>query len=298
MTAMTMRKRKSQRRPAPLARPVIYAISDSTGNLARHMLTAFLTQFPPGALSVHFEAFVRSEGRLDQVLSAAQKARGVVCHAMVSPAFKARITAFCDAAQVPCCDLTGGVVEFLSSQTGVATSTDLEALHRLDESYRQRIGALEFTLSHDDGLGTETLCDADIVLAGISRTSKTPTSIYLAQQGYRVANVALAYGVEPPPQLLALPPGRVMALTINPQQLVLIRTRREAGWRMDASAYGDPEHVAQEVAWARRLFARQHWAVLDVTDQAVEETAARIIETLAPARGSTADPDAYQAELA
>src|SRR6476659_3535721 len=114
--------RKARVTTPPASAPVVYAISDSTGNLARHMLTAFLTQFPPGALSVRFEAFVRSEARLEEVLEAALAARGVVCHAMVSPAFKARITGFCAAAGIPCCDLTGGVVEFLSHQTGVATT--------------------------------------------------------------------------------------------------------------------------------------------------------------------------------
>jgi regulator of PEP synthase PpsR (kinase-PPPase family) len=152
--------------------------------------------------------------------------------------------------------------------------------HRLDEGYQRRIDALEFALGHDDGLGLATLAEADIVLAGVSRTGKTPTSIYLAQQGYRVANVSLAVEVEPPPQLLALRAKKVVGLVISPQQLVMIRTRREADWHMARTSYGDPAHVAREIAWARQLYARQGWPVLDVTDQAIEETAARIVDAL------------------
>jgi regulator of PEP synthase PpsR (kinase-PPPase family) len=162
----------------------------------------------------------------------------------------------------------------------------LAALHRMDEGYRRRIGALEYTIAHDDGLGLSTLADADVVLAGVSRTGKTPTSIYLAQQGYRVANVALAIESPPPPELLALRGRKVVGLVISPEQLVMIRTRREANWGMDRTGYGESDHVARELAWARQLFARQGWPVLDVTDQAIEETAAKVVEAL----GLTATP--------
>jgi [pyruvate, water dikinase]-phosphate phosphotransferase / [pyruvate, water dikinase] kinase len=281
MTALSPGPATRRRRQAS-ARPVIYVLSDSTGNLARHMLTAFLTQFEANTLSVHFKTFIRSEAQLNDVLDKARGDQAVVCHAMVSPRFKKDIASFCRKANLPCADLTGGIVEFLARHTGVAAITDVEALHRLDAAYRQRIGALEFTLSHDDGLGTDTLDEADIVLVGVSRTSKTPTSIFLAQQGYRVANVSLALEVDPPPQLLALPPGRIVGLTINPEQLVLIRTRRESAWRMSGSAYGDPDRVSREVEAARRLFAQHHWPVLNITDQAIEETAAKIVEILKP----------------
>lgn len=250
------------------------------------MLTAFATQFPAGALSVHFETFLRDESQLSRTLEKAAAENAVVCHAMVSPRFKKQISDFCSEHELPCCDLTGGIVDFLSRHTGVAACTDVGSLHCLDESYKQRIAALEFALGHDDGLGAETLIDADIVLVGVSRTSKTPTSIFLAHQGYRVANVSLALQIEPPAQLLAMPSGKVVALTIRPEQLVLIRARREAAWQMKDSAYRDPEYVIQEVDSARRLFAKHRWPVLDVTDHAIEETAARIVEIVGVASSS------------
>jgi regulator of PEP synthase PpsR (kinase-PPPase family) len=168
-------------------------------------------------------------------------------------------------------------VQFLAKESGISPDADYRRLHDVDDAYHRRISALEFTLEHDDGLGLDTLADADIVLVGVSRTSKTPTSIYLAQQGYCVANVALAQEVEPPQQLLKLSPRKVVAFVIDPQQLAEIRTRRQTGWRMANTSYNDPEHVRAEMAWARRFYARQGWPVLDVTDQAIEETAARIL---------------------
>jgi regulator of PEP synthase PpsR (kinase-PPPase family) len=270
----------------------LYVLSDSTGNLARHMLAAMLTQFPKGSAHVHFRTFVRSPQPLDEVLAQVRAHPGGICHAMVSAAFKQRIAEFCHSANLPHHDLTGGLVDFLSQVTALAPRGDLRLIHRIDEDYKRRIGALEYTIDHDDGLGLDTLADADIVLAGVSRTGKTPTSIYLAQQGYRVANVALAIESAPPKELLGLPPGKAVGLVINPQQLVMIRQRRATGWNLGRTSYGDPAHVAREIAWARQLFARQNWPVLDVTDQAIEETAGKIVQALGlkgPSRNTPGD---------
>ena len=265
----------------PAARS-IYVLSDSTGNLPRHMLAAFLTQFPSDALTVHCEAFVRTPDRARQVLAWAKADNAAVCHAMVSRELKDLVSGYCRRAKLPCRDLTGGIMEFLTRATGLEPRPNVSALHRIDEEYHRRIGALEFTLAHDDGLGLDTLHEADIVLAGISRTSKTPTSIYLAQQGYRVANVSLAIEVDPPGELLALPSHKVIGLLIDSQQLVMIRTRRQTAWRMEQTSYGDPAHVAREIAWTRRLFNESGWHSLDVTDQAIEETAAKITAIAGP----------------
>ena len=274
--------------PASVAPPIVYILSDSTGNLARHMLAAFITQFPADSIAPQFHTFIRGEYRLDEVLRKIQDKPGAVGHAMVSEPFKEKIAAFCRKAGLPHCDLTGGVVKFLSQATGCKPQSDLSSLHRMDESYQRRIGALEFTLAHDDGLGLATLTDADIVLAGVSRTGKTPTSIYLAQQGYCVANIALAMEVAPPPQLLQLRSKKVVGLIICPQQLVMIRTRRETDWKMSRTSYGEPDHVEREIAWARQLFGRCGWPILDVTDQAIEETAAKIIDVLGIAGSAAA----------
>jgi regulator of PEP synthase PpsR (kinase-PPPase family) len=264
----------------------VFILSDSTGNLARHVLTAVRTQFPRDSIVERYENFIRNDDRLTRILTEARDAKAAICHAIVSIDLKARIAAFCTEANLPCFDLTGGLVKFLEAATGAKCASDLEVLHQLDEAYRRRIDAMEFTLSHDDGLGLETLNEADVVLAGVSRTSKTPTSILLAQQGYRAANVSLAKGVSPPAALLALPAQRVIALTINPDQLALIRAHRQVAWGMSQTDYGAPASVQAEIAWSRNLFRERGWRVLDVTDQAVEETAAKIASLIgSPAQG-------------
>jgi regulator of PEP synthase PpsR (kinase-PPPase family) len=259
---------------------VIHVVSDSTGNLAHHILTAILTQFQLDSFQTRFWTFVRTEQQLEKVLTQIVSQPGVVMHAVVSPQTKQRITEFCAAKHLPCKDVTGGFVEFLASASGTTPSADPERLHRVDEAYQRRIKAVEFTLAHDDGLGLETIGEADVVLAGVSRTSKTPTSIYLSQLGYRSANVSLARAVEPPAELLAMPAGKVVGLVIDPHRLVEIRRRRQAEWAMGHTNYDDADAVREEITWSRRLFARQGWPIIDVTNNAVEETAARIVDLL------------------
>ena len=276
--------------PAPAPLRTIYVLSDSTGNLPRHMLAAFLTQFPPGTFTVCARNFLDAPAKLGAALAEVGAAPGIVMHALVEPATKRRVAAYCAAAGVPCCDLTGAFVQFLSDAAGVAPTPSVGRLHQVDSEYARRVKAVEFALEHDDGLGLDTLQDADVVLVGVSRTSKTPTCMYLAQQGYRAGNYALAMDSEPPAQLLALPAKKVAALVIDPRQLSEIRTRRQTAWHMADTAYNLPGSVVAEVAWSRRLFARAGWTVFDVTNQAIEETAARIVDRLGLAqRGAVPD---------
>jgi [pyruvate, water dikinase]-phosphate phosphotransferase / [pyruvate, water dikinase] kinase len=259
---------------------VIHCLSDSTGNLARHMLTAFLTQFPPGSIELVTHNFLRPLDKLDAALDAVAGRPGVVFHAMVARAAKDRVAAFCAERGLPVCDLTGDFVDFIARSTGIEPSGNVAALHELSEGYRARIAALEFTLAHDDGLGLDTLHEAEIVLAGVSRTSKTPTSIFLGQQGYKVANIALAIESPVPAELTALGPAQVVGLLIDPQRLIEVRTSRRKSWSMQPGAYTDEDHVVEELTWSRRLFSRQGWRTLDVSNTAIEETAGRVIELL------------------
>ena len=260
----------------------VFVLSDSTGNLARHALMAVLTQFPPQTISLRFENFVRTEARIDTLLFEAGEQKAAVCHAIVSERLKQRIQDTCRTARIRCHDLTGGLVHFLEKSACVAPTGDVEVLHKLDEAYHQRIGAMEFTLDHDDGLGLESIYESDVVLVGVSRTSKTPTSILLAQQGYRAANVSLAHGIQPPLQLFSMSARKVVGLTINADQLAVIRAHRQVAWGMSQTEYGLPQSVNDEVNWCRALFRQRGWPVLDVTDQAVEETAAKVIGLVGP----------------
>lgn len=281
-----MKKRAATRnKPSatPPSRPsgpvTLHLLSDSTGNLAQHMLAAFLTQFPDGAFIVRRQNFLSTEAKLRQAMAGVEQHRGIVLHAVVHPEYKQIIQKQCRSIGSPHCDLTGQFVDFLARESGIAPKPDIDTLHETGGAYTRRIAALEFTLAHDDGLGLETIDDAQVVLVGVSRTSKTPTSIFLAQQGYRVSNVSLALGIEPPRELLALRSG-VVGLIINARQLEEIRTNRSVAWHMGDTNYSNPRHIAEELAWCRRLFSQRGWPVLDVTDRAIEETAARIVEML------------------
>jgi regulator of PEP synthase PpsR (kinase-PPPase family) len=273
--------------PADGKTRLLYVLSDSTGNLPHHMVAAFVTQFPPGSFEIRQRNFLQTDQEINEVMAQLASEPGLVLHAVVSPGHKQRITETCRRLALPCRDLTGDFVQFLADSTGVQPLSDRSRLHQTGSDYFGRITALEFTLEHDDGLGLDTLRDADVVLAGVSRTSKTPTSIYLAQLGFKVANVSLAMEVQPPAQLRQVRPGRGIGLVISPAHLTEIRIRRQESWQMERTSYSDPRHVAHEIAWSREVFDGLKWPVLDVTDQAVEETAGRILETLKIPRAPT-----------
>jgi hypothetical protein len=241
-------------------------------------MAAVLTQFAAGTFTVRARTFLNTLPKLDAKLGEVQEQPGAVVHAVVSAEAKLHIARRCGEIGVPSYDLTGGIVQFLGEVSASKPSADVGRLHDvITDEYRRRIRAIEFALEHDDGLKRETLREADLVLVGVSRTSKTPTSIYLAQNGYKVANVALAYGIDPPRELFELPSGKVVGLVIDPRQLAEIRTRRQREWGMAGSSYNDPDHVTREMAWSRQLFARQGWKIVDVTDCAIEETAAKVL---------------------
>ena len=283
----SLRERGSKAEPPPSGPRPIHVLSDSTGNLGRHVLTAILTQFPADAFRLEMRSFIRSPKQIEDVFQQIQAAPGVVFHGMLDHAHKEQIEQACKKLGIGCCDLTGPFVDLLARTSGITPGRNYELLHRVDEAYNRRVRALEFTLEHDDALGLDTLDRADIVLVGVSRTSKTPTSIYLAQLGYYVANVALAIQVEPPKELLALTGNKVVGLVIDPRTLTEIRDRRREEWRMaPGSSYTDEQEVAREIAWSRKLFNRQGWPVLDVTNQAVEETAARVVHALGLGKGT------------
>jgi regulator of PEP synthase PpsR (kinase-PPPase family) len=258
----------------------VYVLSDSTGNLARHMLTAFLTQFPPDALKVIARTFVDTPRKVDDVFAEIAAASGIIFHAVVSESVKRAIVSCAERLRLPACDLTGEFVSFLSMHSGLEPTHDAHRLHHMDNAYDRRIMAIEFALDHDDGQGLESLHEADIVLVGVSRTSKTPTTVYLAQQGFKAGNVALAIEVDPPRELLMLDATRVIGMTIQPHELADIRARRGEQWRLGKSIYNELDHVEREIRWSRDLFRRQGWQILDVTHQAIEETAARIVSLL------------------
>jgi regulator of PEP synthase PpsR (kinase-PPPase family) len=285
-------ERKTHQKPLVAKEAVpLYVLSDSTGNLARHMVSSFLTQFPLGSFQVHVKPFVHEPMRMKAALEMIAHRPGIVLHAVVAAELKQKIQQECARLNTPCCDLTGPAVDFLSRASHVQPAIDPQQMHPVDNAYCHRINAMGFTLEHDDGLGLDTLSEAQIVLAGVSRTGKTPTSVYLAMLGFRVANVSLAMNVALPAQLLALPPGKAVGLIIEPHQLAEIRTRRQQSWKMNTTRYNELAEVDEEIRWCRGVFNKLRCPVLDVTDQAIEETAARVLEALNLTEPSKHDQD-------
>jgi regulator of PEP synthase PpsR (kinase-PPPase family) len=210
----------------------------------------------------------------------------VVLHTIVDKDLRAELERGCRALEMPCVAALDPMVAALARYLGASISTRVGAQHALDNDYFNRMDALSYAINHDDGQGTQDLEAADVVLVGVSRTSKTPTSIYLAHRGIRAANVPLVPGAEPPAQLFTLKRAVVVGLTLSPDRLIQIRRNRLLSLKENReSDYVETDAVRAEIIAARRLFEKQGWPIIDVTRRSVEETAAAIINLLSGGRG-------------
>jgi len=263
----------------------VHLVSDSTGETLNALARAACARFTNVLPIEHIYALVRSPRQLERALEEIGNAPGVVLHTIVDPALRGALESGCVQMDMPCMAALDPLVSALSRYLGATGSARAGA--RLDADYFDRIDALNYALSHDDGQGGQELERADVVLVGVSRTSKTPTCIYLAHRGVRAANVPLVTPGEVPPKLRALKGGvLIVALTLAPDRLLEIRRNRlrTLNERRE-SDYVDADAVRQEVVLARRLFEREGWPVIDVTRRSVEETAAAIINLLSGGRG-------------
>jgi regulator of PEP synthase PpsR (kinase-PPPase family) len=259
----------------------VHLVSDSTGETLNALARAVCARFTNVLPIEHIYALVRSQRQLDRALGEIGDAPGVVLHTIVDGNLREALEAGCMKLDMPCIPALDPLVSTLSRYLGAPLSTQVGAQYALDSDYFNRMEALSYALGHDDGQGGQDLDRADVVLVGVSRTSKTPTSIYLAHRGVRAANVPLIPGAPLPEALVNLKTAPVVALTISPDRLVQIRRNRLRTLREDReSAYVDTDGVRDEIVKARRLFERQGWPVIDVTRRSVEETAAAVINIL------------------
>jgi regulator of PEP synthase PpsR (kinase-PPPase family) len=261
---------------------VIYVVSDSTGETAERVTRATLLQFPDAQVRLKIERRVRDRRGLTAILQQAASAEALVVFTLVRPELREHFNEEAERLQVPHVDVIGSLL----SQIGQHLESDPvnipSAEMPLSAEYFRRVEAIEFAVKSDDGKEPRNLNKADLVLCGVSRTSKTPLSTYLASRGLKVANVPLVLGVEPPKELLELPGFRVIGLTIGVDQILDIRKHRlqQLGMPPDAN-YGLRDHVKSELEYAHQIF-RDHpdWVVVDVTNCAIEETATIILEAL------------------
>jgi [pyruvate, water dikinase]-phosphate phosphotransferase / [pyruvate, water dikinase] kinase len=262
----------------------VHLVSDSTGETLNALARAACARFTNVLPIEHIYALVRSPRQLERALEEIGNAPGVVLHTIVDPTLRGALEGGCQDMDMPCMAALDPLVSALSRYLGATGSARAGA--RLDADYFDRIDALNYALSHDDGQGGQELSRADVVLVGVSRTSKTPTCIYLAHRGVRAANVPLVPAGEIPPKLAALKGIPIIALTLAPDRLLEIRRNRlrTLNERRESN-YVDADAVRQEVVQARRLFEREGWPVIDVTRRSVEETAAAVLNILSGGRG-------------
>ena len=261
----------------------LHLVSDSTGETLITVARAVAAQYANVTAVEHVYPLVRSQKQLDRVLTEIEEAPGIVLFTLLEKDLVGRLEAKCQEINSPSLSIIGPVMQLFQAYLGAATTGRVGAQHTLNAEYFKRIDALNYTMMHDDGQHTEGLEDADVVLVGVSRTSKTPTSIYLANRGVRTANVPLVPGIPLPQQLETLQKPLVVSLHATPERLIQVRQNRMLSMGSDNTGddYIDRQSVTEEVTFARKLSAKYGWALLDVTRRSIEETAAAVMKLLA-----------------
>jgi len=261
------------------ARHHVYIVSDATGLSAETAARAALAQFQleRGQVQLHRYVSITDPSHFPGIIRDARAKRGVILHTLATADWARQLTQLATEAGVASHDLLGTTVHVIASAFNLTPRATPTPHHRLDAAYFQRVEAMEWTVRHDDGRAQDHLHEADLVLIGVSRVSKTPLSIYLANRGCKTANVPIVLGVPVNPAIYTLPRGRVFGLTIDAEVLLEIRRNRvrQLGTN-DGGEYADPRTVQTELEYAHEVFRKGRFPVIDVTGRAVEETAAEI----------------------
>lgn len=268
----------------------VHLVSDSTGETLNTVFNAVTSQFAAANAFEHIYSLIRSRSQMEKVLADIEAAPGLVLYTVVNADLRRLLEGRCSELQTPAISVLDPFIEAFSDYLGLEQTRRAGAQHEMDEAYFKRIGAVDFTLAHDDGQMAWDLDLADVVLVGVSRTSKTPTCMYLANRGIKAANIPLVPGADLPTQLFAVRKPLVVGLIASPERLVQLRQSRLGGMNAaeHADEYSDLETVRSEVLQAKRLYARHRWPVIDVTRKSVEETAAAILTKLSARRNEPA----------
>lgn len=260
---------------------VIFLLSDATGETAEKIVSAAVLQFQNRNVQIRRVSKVRGKNQVYEALDRALTDRALVVYTIVNQELAHLVQNECDALGLPCIDLISPLLMKLGEFIGVSPGETPGLLHGISKEYFRRIEAVDFAVKHDDGQETRNLHQADIILVGVSRTSKTPLSIYLAHKGWKVANVPLVKGIDPPKELLEVDANRVAGLIIDPERLAELRTARMSHLgQITPGAYADYQSIVEEIRAARAFCRRQGWVVVDVSGKAVEETANEVLVKL------------------
>lgn len=255
----------------------IHVVSDSTGETATRVVMAVERQFPELEFEVIRHPRITSAEDLQLAAARARGRRAVVVYTLVDAGYREAMRTLCRRYRLHYCDLLGHPIDAVARVSGLAPRGEPGARPVLDTSYFKRIEAIEFAVQADDGASVRRLDQADIVLVGVSRTSKTPLSIYLGYLGYKAANIPIVKGIEPPAELWDLEPARIVGVTLKPELLAAVRERRVRQMRGSARSYADLEDVYEELDQAEAIHRKLGCPVIEVSTLAIEETAHRII---------------------
>lgn len=257
----------------------LHLISDSTGETLSSVARAVLSQFEGVESNDFIWPLVRTEPQLERVIDSISKDPGVVMYTILHDDLIESLKKKCYEMQIPCIPVLSHIIAEFSNYLGMNISHTIGRQHLLDGEYFSRVEAISYTITHDDGQSSWDLYDADIVIVGVSRTSKSPTSVYLSCRGYKTANIPFVSLETIPETIYGLKKPLIVGLVINPEKLVQIRQTRLASLGHETgSDYIDLEAIKAEVAESRKLFAKLNCPVIDVTKRSVEETAAKIIQ--------------------
>jgi len=257
----------------------LHLVSDATGETLIAVSRAVAAQFQGVASIEHVYPLIRNRAQLDRAICEIEAAPGIVLFTLVDTELTSALEGACGAAGSPCLSVLQPIFSLFQSYLGTSKTSRPGAQHMLNADYFKRIDALNFTMIHDDGLSADDLEDADVVLLGVSRTSKTPTSIYLANRGIKTANIPIVPNVPLPRSIMNLHRPLVVGLLATPERIVQIRQNRLLALNADQeSTYVDRTSVAEEISQSRRLFLQNNWPLIDVTRRSIEETAAAILD--------------------
>jgi regulator of PEP synthase PpsR (kinase-PPPase family) len=264
----------------------LHLVSDATGETLTTVARAATAQYTKMFPVEHVYPLVRTQKQLDRVLAEIEDAPGIVLYTLLEEDLVKPLEDRCRELSLPCLSILGPVLQLMRSYLGAETSHRVGAQHTLNAEYFKRIDALNYTMLHDDGQHIEDLEEADVVLVGVSRTSKTPTSIYLANRGVKTGNVPLVPGITVAREVEQLTHPLVVGLYASPERIVQIRQNRLLGLKahQDDDQYIDRNAVAEEITFSRRLCAKHNWPIIDVTRRSIEETAAAVLKLLAERR--------------
>jgi regulator of PEP synthase PpsR (kinase-PPPase family) len=264
----------------------LHLISDATGETLITVARAAAAQYTKVLPIEHVHPLVRTQKQLDRALVDLEESPGIVLYTLLEDGLVERLETKCRDLGLPCLSILGPVLHLFQAYLGAETTHKVGAQHTLNAEYFRRIDALNYTMLHDDGQQADDLEEADVVLVGVSRTSKTPTSIYLANRGVKTANVPLVPGVALSPKVEQLVRPLVVGLFATPERIVQIRQNRLLGLKVerDDDQYIDRQAVAEEISASRRLCAKHSWPLIDVTRRSIEETAAAVLTLLGERR--------------